>query len=151
MDQHLSLLTLGVRDVAAARRFYVEGLGWEPTLDLPGEVVFIQVSHGLLMALWRAEALAEDIGAGDGPATAPPPFALSHNVASEQEVIDVLRQAESAGATVLKPAQRASFGGFHGYFEDPVGFRWEVAHNPGLTVDEAGRVALGPVDPKPQP
>lgn len=147
MEQRVSLITLGVRDVDAARRFYVEGLGWEPTLDLPGEVVFIQVSHGLLLALWRAEALAEDIGAGDDPAAAPapPPFALAHNVGSEQEVIDFIAQAEQAGATVLKPAQRASFGGFHGYFEDPAGFRWEVAHNPGLTVDQDGRVSLGPV------
>ena len=71
MRQRLDILTLGVADVAAARRFYVEGLGWEPTLDLPGEIVFVQVGHGLLLALWDAARLEADAG-GSGPAPAPP-------------------------------------------------------------------------------
>ena len=71
-------------------------------------------------------------------------FTLSHNVGSEDEVREVMRAAESAGARVLKPAQTADFGGFHGHFADPSGFVWEVAHNPGWSVQPDGTVMLGP-------
>ena len=145
MRQRLDILTLGVADVAAARRFYVEGLGWEPTLDLPGEIVFVQVGHGLLLALWDAARLEADAG-GSGPAPAPPgPLTLSHNVATAGEVAEVLARAEAAGARIVKPAQRASFGGVHGFFADPAGFRWEVAWNPGWHVDADGRARLATV------
>ena len=137
---HLTLVTLGVADVARAREFYVEGLGWPVTLDLPGEVCFVQVAHGVLLALWGREALAEDSGAPLEPGAA---MALASNVGSEDEVVALLARAEAAGATILKPAQRAFFGGLQGYFADPDGFRWEVAHNPGLTVDPDGTVHLG--------
>jgi catechol 2,3-dioxygenase-like lactoylglutathione lyase family enzyme len=146
--QRLDFVTIGVRDLAVSRRFYVEGLGWEPTLDLP-EVVFLQVGHGLLLGLWPAEEMEADVS---GDATASPaepgagaPFTLSHNVDSEQAVVEALEVAAAAGATILKTAQRAGFGGFHGYFADPDGIRWEVAHNPGWSVAADGRVALVPI------
>lgn len=148
MRQRLDLVTIGVRDLGASRRFYVEGLGWEPTMDLP-EVVFLQVGHGLLLALWPAADLEADVtgrssGAADHRASAP--FSLAHIVDSEQAVVDVLESAAAAGATILKQAQRAGFGGFHGYFADPDGVRWEVAHNPGWSVDPDGRVTIVPIE-----
>jgi catechol 2,3-dioxygenase-like lactoylglutathione lyase family enzyme len=141
MEQRVSFITLGVGDLGAARRFYVEGLGWKPTFEVEDEVVFIQVGPGLLLSLWGAADMAEDIGA---PVTPGSSAALAHNVASDEEVQRVLDDAEAAGGTILKPAQRAFFGGVQGYFEDPAGFRWEVAHNPGWSVDPDGTVHIGP-------
>jgi uncharacterized protein len=66
-------------------------------------------------------------------------------VPTEDQVIAVLAAAEAAGATILKPAQHADFGGFHGYFADPAGFRWEVATNPGWSVAPDGTVSIGPI------
>lgn len=144
MRQKLDFISLGVSDLHAARRFYIDGLGWEPLLDVPEEIVFFQIGHGLVLGLFTG--LEADVG--DGVALAAPaaaPLSLSHNVGSEDAVRDALARAEAAGATVLKPAQRADFGGFHGYFADPAGFRWEVCHNPGHRVDDDGTVHLGPV------
>ncbi len=147
MKQRVDFITLGVPDLAAARRFYVEGLGWEPTLEVEGEVVFIQVAPGQLLGLWWADKLEADAGSGAG---APPQqwrgtgFVLSHNVDSDEEVGRMLDAAAAAGATILRPAERSpDFGGVHGHFADPAGFRWEVAHNPGWRVDPDGRVRLG--------
>jgi uncharacterized protein len=150
MQPRLDVLTLGVPDLDAARRFYVDGLGWEPLLEVPGEIVFVQVGHGRLLALWRADALETDIFGDAARGGHPPPGAgvsLGHNVDSEDEVRRVVERAAAAGATVLKPPQRATeFGGYHGYFADPAGFRWDVVHNPGFSVDGDGRVRLGAGD-----
>lgn len=138
MEQRLNLITIGVPDLDAARRFYLEGLGWTPVLDVAGSITFIQVGGGVLLSLYDATALAEDIADGR---TAPPTVGnvtLAHNVGSEAEVDEVLAQAVAAGATLLKPAQRAIWGGYHGYFADPAGTPWEVAHNPGLTFTDDG-------------
>jgi catechol 2,3-dioxygenase-like lactoylglutathione lyase family enzyme len=149
MQQRVDFITLGVPDLAAARRFYVDGLGWRPTLDVEDEVVFLQVGHGLLLALWGAENLEADVGSGS-PGQALPagaaPIALAHNVASEDEVALVLERAAAAGGTVLKHAQPAAFGGLQGYFADPAGFRWEVAYNPGWSVAPDGRVSIAPIE-----
>jgi catechol 2,3-dioxygenase-like lactoylglutathione lyase family enzyme len=145
MDQTLGLLTLGVPDLARARAFYVDGLGWQPTLDLP-EVVFLQVAPGVLLSLFAATELAADAGV---PAAAPgltTSMTLAHMVGSPDDVAAVITAAEAAGATVVKPAQRAFWGGTHGYFADPAGFLWEVAHNPGLQVAEDGTVTMVEID-----
>jgi catechol 2,3-dioxygenase-like lactoylglutathione lyase family enzyme len=140
MDQRLTLLTLGVRDLEAARRFYVDGLGWEPTLVVEGEVVFIQLGHGLLLGLYSE--LAEDAGvplARSGT----PPVSLAYNVGSEEQVIAFVERARAAGATVVKEPQPAVFGGPHAYFADPDGFLWEIAYNPGLRFGPDGRASFG--------
>jgi uncharacterized protein len=145
MDQQVHLITLGVPDLEAARDFYVNGLGWPAAFEVPGEVVFIQVGHGLLLSLFGAAALAADIGPQAGSASGPAPVTLAQVVATEDQVVAVLAAAEAAGATILKPAQHADFGGFHGYFADPAGFRWEVATNPGWSVAPDGTVSIGPI------
>ena len=136
-DQRVSFVTLAVRDVAASRAFYLDGLGWEAALDVPGEVVMIRVGEHLVLSLWdRAEFEAEVGPIASGPGVAP--FTLAHNVPSEAEVDQVLATARAAGADpVHEPAAR-EWGGYTGYFADPDGHRWEVAFNPG----EIGQVVL---------
>ncbi|MDQ0988901.1 VOC family protein [Streptomyces sp. V3I7] len=143
MNQQLNLVTLGVADLETSRRFYSDGLGWTPLLDLD-EIVFYQIGHGLALALFPLADLAADTGR---PATTGTPFTLAQNLDSPAEVDEAVRRARAAGATVLKEPQRAAFGGYHGYFADPDGHRWEVCHNPGWSVAEDGTVSLTAVDP----
>ena len=142
MDPRLSLVTLGVTDLDAARRFYLDGLGWRPVLDA-GEAVFVQVGHGLLLSLYGREDLAREAGTAAGPVE-PPPVTLAHNVGSEEEVHRVVDAVRAAGGTVVAAPSRASWGGVTAYVADPDGFRWEIAHNPGLVVGPDGTVTMGP-------
>jgi catechol 2,3-dioxygenase-like lactoylglutathione lyase family enzyme len=128
MDPRISFVTLAVRDLDASRHFYVDGLGWEAELDVPGEVVMIRVGEHLILSLWdeaHFEAEVGAIGRGDGV----PPFTLAHNLATPDEVDAVLRDARAAGADVGAAEQR-DWGGYTGYFADPDGVRWEIAYNP---------------------
>jgi catechol 2,3-dioxygenase-like lactoylglutathione lyase family enzyme len=144
MDPRVHFITLGVADVESARAFYVDGLGWPSSFDVPGVITFIQVGPGLLLALFGADDLDADIGQA-GHAAGAPPFTLAQVVATEDKVTATLAAAQAAGATILKPAQHADFGGFHGYFADPAGFRWEIATNPGWSVAPDGTVSIGPI------
>lgn len=131
MKPRISLITLGVRDLDRSRRFYCEGLGLVP-LESPPEVVFFAL-NGSWLALFGREALAADAGvdaAGSGFAG----VTLAHNVGGEAEVDALMAEAAAAGARLVKPAQRTSWGGYAGYFADPDGHLWEVAHNPFLAV-----------------
>jgi len=126
MEQRLNVVTLVVPDVQQARRFYVDALGWTPSLDADA-VTMIRVGEKLILSLW-AEADAEhEIGPVSRGGTLP--FTLAYNTATEGEVDAVLAAAADGGATV-RPAQRREWGGYSGYFDDPFGFTWEVAHNP---------------------
>ncbi|WP_432513137.1 VOC family protein [Kineococcus sp. SYSU DK001] len=138
----LDVLTLAVPDVDVARRFYLDGLGLEPLLDLPGEIVFLQLNHGLTVALWSADRLAQDVGVDPASVVPGQGFTLARNTASEGEVDALTARAEAAGAQVLRPPRRAAFGGYHSYVQDPSGVRWEIAHNPGLVVGADGTVHL---------
>ena len=144
MEPRVHIITLGTPDLVAARRFYVEGLGWTPVMEVPGEIVFLRVGHGLLLGLWHADALERDIdpSAPKRATTGPVAMTLAHNVGSDAEVAEVLATAEAAGGTVLKKAQLGEVGFVHGYFADPAGFRWEVAHNPGLVFRPDGTVSF---------
>lgn len=129
MDQRISFVTLAVADLDRSRRFYLDGLGWRAELDVPGEVIMIRVGQHVMLSLWvEAEFEAEVGPISRGPGV--PPFTLAHNVASPAEVDAVLARASAAGAVVSEAVPR-SWGGYTGYFADPDGFRWEVAHNPG--------------------
>jgi catechol 2,3-dioxygenase-like lactoylglutathione lyase family enzyme len=141
MKPCINVLTLGVRSVDAARRFYVHGLGWEPTLDVPGEVVFIQIGHGLLLSLYGAGDLAAEAGDIHRGAQAAP-ISLGYVVADEATVTEILDHAVAAGGSLVAPAQRREWGGVSGYFADPDGYRWEIAYNPGFTVTPEGKVSI---------
>lgn len=139
MEQRLSLVTLGVADLARARRFYEEGLGWRRGND-SDEVVFYQLG-GIVLALWARRDLAADAQLADGGGFGG--MALAYNTRSRGEVDAVLAEAAAAGGTVLKPAQETFWGGYAGYFADPDGHPWEVAWNPDWTVEADGSVKLG--------
>ncbi|WP_260294611.1 VOC family protein [Sedimenticola hydrogenitrophicus] len=127
MKPRISMITLGVRDLQASVRFYEQGLGL-PRMESPPEVAFFTL-NGSWLGLYGREALAEDAQVspeGSGFAG----FALAHNVESEAEVDQLLAQAETAGATLVKPGQKVFWGGYSGYFKDPDGHLWEIAHNP---------------------
>ena len=123
VEQRLSLVTLGVRDLGRARAFY-EALGWKSGAAPDDDVVFFRAG-GTVLALWGRDQLAEDSGVEDSGGWGG--VTLAHNVRSEERVEEVLAEAERAGGKVVKPAQPTSWGGYGGYFADPEGFLWEVA------------------------
>lgn len=131
MDQRISLVTLAVADLEATRRFYLDGLGWTAEVDVAGEVLMLRAGEHLLLSLWDREHFEAEVGPiMTGPGVAP--ITLAHNVAGRAEVDAVLATAEAAGADPVQPAEVRDWGGYSGYFGDPDGFRWEVAHAPGL-------------------
>ncbi|WP_193370035.1 VOC family protein [Pelagibius marinus] len=144
MDQRLTMVTLGVRDLKRARAFYEEGLGWTLGGGVEGSVAFYQLG-GILLGLYGLEALAEDaqLALPDlRPGQNFGGMALAYNVASPEAVDATLKEAEAAGATLLKPGQKVFWGGYSGYFADPDGHPWEVAHNPFWTLKPDGSVSL---------
>ena len=136
MEQRLSLVTLVVADVAAARRFYADGLGWTPNFEAEGEVVMFPVGEQLLLSLWAESHAVREIGPVLRGGTAP--LTLAHNVGSREEVDAVLDDVRRAGAPVLEAGAEREWGGYSGYFADPDGFRWEVAWAPGEVGDAVG-------------
>jgi len=129
MEQRISLVTLGVTDLARARAFY-EALGWSGAQQPDDEVCFFQAG-GMVFGLWTA------LG-GHGAEG----IELAHNVRSPGEVDAVLAEAERAGGTIRRPSSVMDWGGTSGAFADPDGYVWEVAHNPGWTVKPDGTVQL---------
>ena len=129
MDQRISLVTLAVKDVATAHRFYGDGLGWEPGFEHPTIVMF-QVGEHVILSLWEETEFETEVGPirrGEGLI----PVTLAHNVASRAEVDAVLERARRAGAEPVTPAVDRVWGGYSGYFADPDGYQWEVAWAPG--------------------
>ncbi|MGI8421837.1 MAG: VOC family protein [Gaiellaceae bacterium] len=138
MEQRLSLVTLGVADVARARSFY-EALGWTSDSDPAQGVVFLQAG-GMVVALWSREELAADSGMTDSGGWGG--VTLAHNVGSPAEVDAVLAEAAAAGAKLARPGAETFWGGYSGVFVDPDGHAWEVAHNPFWTLGEDGSIRL---------
>ena len=130
MDPRLNFITLAVADVAAARAFYVDGLGWTPAFEMPGDIMFIKLSPTLVLSLWRRSEFEVEVGTV-AERHGLLPFTLAHNVPSPEAVDAVLRDVEAAGGTIRQPATLRDWGGYSGYFSDPAGFVWEVAYNPG--------------------
>jgi catechol 2,3-dioxygenase-like lactoylglutathione lyase family enzyme len=130
MDQRLSFVSVAVRDLDATRAFYVDGLGWTASMDVPGEVLMIQVGELVVLSLWAESGFESEVGPirrGEGLA----PITLAHNVARREEVDAVLATARAAGADPVHDAVERDWGGYTGYFGDPDGYRWEIAYNPG--------------------
>ena len=139
MEQRLSVVTLGVADLARSRQFYEQGLGWKRG-NANDDVVFYQL-NGMVLALFSRTELAKDAhvradGHGFGG------IALALCARSRDEVDDILVQAKRAGARILKPAEDAFWGGYSGYFADPDGHPWEIAWNPFWTLTPEGNVKL---------
>lgn len=139
MEQRLSMVTLGVDDLARARAFYESGLGWRPSSASNDQVVFFQLG-GIVLGLYGREALAAE--ANQSPGSGFGGVALAHNVRDKAEVDAVLATAEAAGARILKAAEDTFWGGHSGYFADPDGHVWEVAWNPFWPIAVEGSVTL---------
>jgi len=129
MEQRISLVTLGVADLARARAFY-EAMGWSGADQPDDEVCFFQAG-GMVFGLWTA------LGGHGAPG-----IELAHNVRAAADVVDVLDQARRAGGSVLREAATTDWGGVSGAFADPDGYVWEVAHNPGWTLRPDGSVQI---------
>jgi catechol 2,3-dioxygenase-like lactoylglutathione lyase family enzyme len=129
MEQRISLVTLGVNDLARERGFY-EAIGWKAAQQPDAEVCFFQAG-GMVFGLWTA------LGGHGAPG-----IELAHNVRTPEEVAGVLGAAEAAGGTIRRAAARTDWGGTSGAFADPEGYVWEVAHNPGWTINPDGTITI---------
>jgi uncharacterized protein len=129
MEQRISLVTLGVKDLARERAFY-EALGWDGAKQPDDEVCFFQAG-GMVFGLWT------EVGGHGAPG-----IELAHNVRTPDEVSAVLNEAEQAGGTIVRKAEQAEWGGTTGAFADPEGYVWEIAHNPSWTITEDGSVRI---------
>jgi uncharacterized protein len=138
MEQRVSLITLGVRDLSRARAFY-EAVGWTTRAAPQDDVAFFQAG-GMVVALWDRAQLAEDSGVEDtggwGGVT------LAHNVRSPGEVDAVIEEARAAGAGIVREPAETFWGGYSAAFTDPDGHPWEVAHNPRWTIRDDGSIEL---------
>jgi uncharacterized protein len=138
MQQRVSVITLGVSDLARARQFYT-ALGWTPATSPADDVVFFQAG-GMVLGLWDRAMLAHDSAVADpggwGGVT------LAYNVSSPAEVDSAIGEARAAGATIGREPAATFWGGYSGVFIDPDGHPWEVAHNPGWTLQADGSVRL---------
>jgi len=142
MEQNVHFITVATDDLDAARAFYVDGLGWESRMDVPGNIIFFQVAPGVMFGLFDTATFREDVG-GAVTDTSITGLTLSYNVDGPQAVDRVIEEAAAAGARVIKKPQRAAFGGYHGHFADPNGLVWEVCHNPGWRIEADGTVSMG--------
>ena len=136
MKPRITLITIGTDDLQRSLQFYREGLGLATEGIIGSEfehgaVAFFDLQGGLKLAIWPRESIAHDAGLPPGDPCATE-FTLGHNVSSKAEVDSVMEQAQTAGAIIVKPAQKTFWGGYAGYFQDPDGHLWEVAWNPQL-------------------
>lgn len=140
MKPRITVITIGVDNLERSLQFYHDGLGLK-TEGIVGEefeygaVAFFDLQDGVKLAIWPRESIAHDTGlSGNQPN--PTEFTLGHNVSSKAEVDEVMKQAENAGAQIVKPAKDTFWGGYAGYFQDPDGHVWEIAWNPAWEVEE---------------
>lgn len=140
MDQHLHIITLGVKDLQRSLQFYSQTLGWKPSGSGADDIAFFQAG-GVVLAIYPREKLAEDalitpMGSGFSVIT------LAYNARSETEVDEIIKDLRSKGVQIIKDPQKVFWGGYSAYFSDPDGFRWEVAYNPFFLFDENGNLKL---------
>lgn len=141
MDPRISIVTLGVRDLQRSVAFYRDGLGWPLSTSKSDDDIAFFRTGGIVLALYGHDALAED-------ATVAPESSgfrgvtLAQNAPSRGAVDAAFAAAEAAGATIIKRPREVFWGGYSGYFADPDGHLWEVAHNPGFPLDEDGAIVL---------
>ena len=140
MRQKLTLITLGVEDIRRATDFYEKGLGWKRSSASMEDMILFPLG-GIVLGLYPRKLLAEDAGVDDTAAKFSG-LTLSYNAKSEKEVEEILEEVKKLGASIIKPAQKVFWGGYHGYFKDPDGHLIEVAFNPYWELDENDNLKL---------
>ena len=138
MQQQISVITLGVTDLARSRKFYAAGFGWAPVFENQ-EIIFYQM-NGFVLGTWLVSALEEDMQRNR--LLSPGAFALAHNVGAQREVQSLLDKLVSAGGKLLRAGDAPAHGGFRGYVADPDDHSWEIARNPTWSIDESGHVTF---------
>jgi catechol 2,3-dioxygenase-like lactoylglutathione lyase family enzyme len=139
MQQQISVVTLGVDDLARSRRFYVGGFGWQPVFE-NNEILFYQM-NGLMLGTWLKAALQSDMRRGHS--TQPGSFSLAHNVLNKDDVQPAIDRLVAAGGRLLRAADAPPYGGLRGYVADPDDHAWEIAWNPAWAIDDRGWVTFG--------
>ncbi len=139
MQQQISVITLGVSDLARSRRFYVDGFGWRPVFE-NAEIIFYQM-NGLMLGTWLETALAADMQRTSLPR--PGACALAHNVRTRDDVQPTIDRLAQFGGHMLRAPDEPPHGGFRGYIADPDGHAWEIAWNPAWSIDPDGLVTFG--------
>jgi catechol 2,3-dioxygenase-like lactoylglutathione lyase family enzyme len=139
MQPQISVITLGVDDLARSKRFYMEGFGWTPIFE-NDNIVFYQLAATVL-GTWLADHLVADMGLGE--LSRPGLNNMGHNLANREDVDPAMARLAAAGGRILKPAIDQFYGGYAGYLADPDGHVWEIAWNPGFTLHADGRVSFG--------
>lgn len=139
MQQQVSVVTLGVRDLARSRRFYVEGFGWSPVFENE-DIIFYQM-NGFVLGTWIRSALAADMQREDLAVHGA--YSLAHNVASREDVQATLERLSRSGGRIMRPADEPPHGGMRGYVADPDEHAWEIAWNPAWAIDADGHVTFG--------
>ena len=138
MQQQISVVTLGVADLARSKRFYVDGFGWRPVFE-NDEIAFYQM-NGFVLGTWARDRLAEDSRRSADPSAG---FALAHNAHSRDGVDAVIARLEQHGGALLRPADEPPHGGYRGYVADPDGHAWEIAWNPAFSISSEGFITFG--------
>jgi catechol 2,3-dioxygenase-like lactoylglutathione lyase family enzyme len=139
MQQQISVITLGIADLARSRRFYVEGFGWTPVFE-NDEIIFYQM-NGLMLGTFLQASLESDMNRRG--LVRPGAFALAHNVEGQAAVDAVIDSLTAAGGTLLRKPDVPPPGGYRGYVADPDDHAWEIAWNPAWSIDAQGRVTFG--------
>ena len=139
MQQQISVVTLGIADLARSRAFYAGGFGWTPIFENE-EIIFYQM-NGFVLGTFSKPALEQDMGR-TGLST-PGAFSLAHNVATQGDVTIVMQRLIEAGGRKIRDADAPPHGGFRGYVSDPDDHAWEIAWNPAWTIDAGGLVTFG--------
>lgn len=139
MQHQVSVITLGIAEVARSKRFYGDGFGWTPVFENE-EIVFYQM-NGFVLGTWLQDRLEADMQRGG--LARPGAFALAHNVGSDAEVQSMINRLAGFGGRVLRPGEAPPHGGFRGYVADPDDHAWEIAFNPAWAIDAEGHVTFG--------
>lgn len=148
MEPRITMLTLGVRDLARSAAFYRDGLSWAAADLGTDETVWFKMGGGVVLSLYARERLAGDADLSP-EGSGFPGIALAHNVREREEVDQVLAHAAAAGARIVKPGHEIFWGGYVGFFQDPDGFLWEVAWNPGAPIGPDGNMVVPGEQPAP--
>lgn len=139
MQQQISVITLGIADLARSRRFYVDGFGWTPVFE-NDEIIFYQM-NGFVLGTYHNASLEADMNRTG--LLRPGAFSLAHNVSGKDEVQPLMDRLASFGGRIIRPADEPPHGGFRGYVTDPDDHAWEIAWNPAWPIDERGFVTFG--------